>query len=62
MVPTTGDDGWEDGDDDDVERDKVGDERIGNGDGETADIAIASSNHSLFWICAHSYIHPRALV
>ena len=50
MVPTTGDDGWEEGDNDDVERDKVGDERIGNGDGETADIAIASSNHSLFWI------------
>ncbi len=29
---------------DDIERDEVGDERIGNGNGETADIAIASPN------------------
>ncbi len=41
MVPTTGDDGWEEGDDDDVE---VGDEQIENGNGERADIAIAFPN------------------
>ena len=41
VVPTTGDDGWEEGDDDDVE---VGDERIENGNGETADITIAFPN------------------